>query len=87
MKLTTALAQMNTQLGNVNANLEKHLAMIQEARSSGADLVIFPELSLTGYYVQDIASTVSHRPTMDDPVFRPLLEASRDLDLMVGFID
>jgi NAD+ synthase (glutamine-hydrolysing) len=87
MKLTIALAQMNTCLGNVKANLEKHLALIDKAKAGGAELVIFPELSLTGYYLQDIAATVAHRPTSDDPIFRPLLEASQDLDIMVGFVD
>lgn len=87
MKRTIALAQMNTRLGDVPANLEKHLSIISEAHGSGADLVIFPELSLTGYCLQDLATTVSCRPTADDPVFKPLLKASRGLDLMVGFVD
>ena len=87
MKLTLALAQINTRLGDVAANLEKHLALADEARAAGADLLVFPELSLTGYVLQDLASTVSHRPDPDDPVFRPLLEKSQDLDLVVGFVD
>jgi predicted amidohydrolase len=87
MKLTLSLAQINTRLGDVPANLEKHLALVKEARTSGADLLIFPELSLTGYVLQDLASTVAHRPAPDDPIFRPLLEASRHLDLVVGFVD
>jgi NAD+ synthase (glutamine-hydrolysing) len=87
MKLTLALAQINTCLGNVEANLAKHLDLIDQARGSGADLVIFPELSLTGYVLQDLASTVAHHPGREDPVFKPLLEKSRDIDLMVGFVD
>jgi predicted amidohydrolase len=87
MKLTLSLAQLNTCLGNVEANLEKHLSLIKEARASGADLLLFPELSLTGYVLQDLASAVAHRPAPDDPIFRPLLEASRHLDLVVGFVD
>lgn len=85
MKL--ALAQINTRLGNVEVNLEKHLALAQEAQAAGADLLVFPELSLTGYVLQDLASAVAHRPTADDPVFRPLLEASKGIDLVVGFVD
>ena len=46
MKINLALAQISTQLGNVEANLEKHLEYIQRARSEKADLLIFPELSL-----------------------------------------
>ena len=87
MKLTLALAQINTRLGNVQANLEKHLAFIKDAKASGADLVLFPELSLTGYVLQDLVPIVANLMEADNPVFRPLLEASRDLDLVVGFVD
>lgn len=87
MKIRVALAQINTRLGNVEANLAKHLTIIAQARESGADLVVFPELSLTGYVLQDLASTVAHRPRPDDELFKPLLEASRQLDLVVGFVE
>jgi predicted amidohydrolase len=85
--LTLALAQVNTRLGDVDANLEKHLALIDEARRQQAELVLFPELSLTGYVLQDLAPSVARRPCADDPTFRPLLQASRDLDLLVGFVE
>jgi predicted amidohydrolase len=85
--LTVALAQINTHLGDVDANLEHHMALIDEARHKGADLVLFPELSLTGYVLQDLAPTVARRPTADDPTFRHLLEASRGIDLLVGFVE
>ena len=87
MKINLALAQLTTQLGNVENNLEKHLVMIKEARSSGADLIVFPELSLTGYVLQDLVSTVARRPSPDDAVFKVLLQASRNLDIVCGFVD
>jgi NAD+ synthase (glutamine-hydrolysing) len=87
MKLNLALAQINTKLGDVNANLEKHLSIIKDAKASGADLVLFPELSLTGYVLQDLAPSVATPTEANNPVFRPLLKASRDLDLVVGFVD
>ena len=87
MKLNLGLAQINTRLGVPQANLAKHLEMIEQARQSSVDLLIFPELSLTGYVLQDLASAVAHHPSMEDPIFRPLLEASRELDLVVGFVD
>jgi predicted amidohydrolase len=87
MKLTLALAQINTRLGDVPANLEKHLRLVDEASAQGADLLLFPELSLTGYVLQDLAYSLSARPRPDDPVFKPLLEASRKLDMVVGFVD
>jgi predicted amidohydrolase len=86
-RLTLALAQINTRLGDVEANLEKHLTLIDEARGRGADLVLFPELSLTGYGLQDLASSVARRPTSDDPVFRRLLKASREIDVLLGFVE
>ncbi|HLE13786.1 MAG TPA: nitrilase-related carbon-nitrogen hydrolase [Anaerolineales bacterium] len=87
MKLTVALAQINTRLGDVEANLEKHLAIAREARASGADLLVFPELSLTGYVLQDLAPAVAHQPVPEDAVFQQLLQASEGLDLVVGFVD
>ena len=85
--LTLALAQIKTKLSDVQANLDKHLAYIDQATSQGAQLVCFPELSLTGYVLQDLTSTVAHKANADDPIFKPLLEASHKTDLMVGFVD
>lgn len=87
MQLNLALAQINTTLGDVRANLDKHLSLLSEARKQAAELVIFPELSLTGYVLQDLVPSVVHHPTDDDPVFKHLLKASHDLDLVVGFVD
>jgi len=87
MKLNLALAQIATKLGDVESNLEKHLNFIKQAKEQKADVVVFPELSLTGYVVQDLVATVAHRPVEDDPIFKHLLKASQDLDLVVGFVD
>ena len=87
MHLTIALAQINTRLGVPEANLEKHLVMVKDAQASGADLMLFPELSLTGYILQDLASAVAHQPTTSDPIFKPLLQASQNLDIVVGFVE
>lgn len=87
MKLKLALAQINTKLGDVQANLEKHLTLAKQARQDGSNLLVFPELSLTGYVLQDLVPAVACRPGADDPVFRHLLDASQDIDLVVGFVD
>jgi predicted amidohydrolase len=87
MKLTIALAQMNTRLGDVKSNLDKHLVLAREARQHNADLVVFPELSLTGYVLQDLAAAVALKPDDQDPVFKRLLDASQDIDMVVGFVD
>jgi NAD+ synthase (glutamine-hydrolysing) len=82
-----ALTQLNATLGKVEKNLEKHLVYIEEARSEGAEVIMFPELSLTGYALQDLTPTVSHHASPDDPVFKPLLAASKDIDVIVGFVE
>jgi len=87
MKLNLALAQINTELGNIQANLEKHLTLTKQACQDGMDLLVFPELSLTGYVLQDLVPAVSCRPESDDPFFQQLLDASRNIDLVVGFVD
>lgn len=87
MKVKLALAQINTKLGVVESNLEKHLQYIQRAGNEGSDLVIFPELSLTGYVLQDLVPTVAHRAQADDPVFKELLAASKNIDIVVGFAE
>ncbi len=85
--ITIALAQLNTRLGDVPANLEKHLSWIDKASSDGADLIVFPELSLTGYVLQDLTSQVACKPRADDPVFAPLFKASQHLDIVVSFVE
>ncbi len=87
MNLNLALAQINTVLGDVEKNLQKHLTLITQARQNGADLLVFPELSLTGYVLQDLVPTVAHRAVDSDPVFHRLLEESQSIDLMVGFVE
>lgn len=44
-----AIAQANFQIGNFSANTEKILSLTQEALKNQADLIVFPELALSGY--------------------------------------
>src|ERR687885_2191706 len=90
MSLTTfrvGLAQFAPKLGDVQPNLEKHFEFIERAREQKVDLLIFPELGLTGYYLKDLVPVVAARPVADDPIFGRLLDASRELDLIVGFVE
>ncbi len=86
MRLIVGLAQMYPKLGDVQANLAQHLALLDQAAAEGVELVVFPELSLTGYQVQDLVPEVAIRAVPDDPVFRQLLDASRRLDIVFGFV-
>ncbi|TFH37841.1 MAG: hypothetical protein E4G99_01395 [Anaerolineales bacterium] len=84
---TIAMAQIATHLGDVEANLALHLETILQAKKQGAELVVFPELSLTGYLLQDLTPSVARRPVPDDPTFGPLLHASQDIDIILGFVE
>jgi predicted amidohydrolase len=88
MRLTVGLAQMYPKLGDVPRNLEKHLVLIEQAAAQHVDLLIFPELSLTGYQVQDLVPEVAIRAEVDDPTFAALLHASRQhqMDIVFGFV-
>ena len=49
-----ALAQMNSVVGDLDGNREQILARLEDARDAGADLVLFPELAVTGYPPEDL---------------------------------
>ena len=50
-----ALAQINTLVGGVNQNVEKIIAFASKAKEQlSADLVVFPELAITGYPPEDL---------------------------------
>ena len=84
-RLTVALAQIAPQLGQLEANLARHHELIEEARGRGADLVVFPELGLTGYQLQDLAAEVAMR--LDDPRLAGLAAATEDLSAVVSFVE
>jgi predicted amidohydrolase len=87
MKFKLALAQFAPALGDVQANLRRILELVAQARAQGAELVVLPELALTGYYLKDLVADVAVRPIPDDPRFAQLLAASQQVDLVVGFVE
>ena len=80
-----ALAQIAPRLGDLEANLARHHQLLDAARADGAALVVFPELGLTGYLLQDLASEVSMR--LDDPRLAELAAATRGLSAVVSFVE
>lgn len=87
MQLVVGLAQISPRLGDVQANLDKHLVFIEQAKAQGVQLLVFPELSLTGYMLQDLVHDTARTITPDDPLLSPLLQASHSLDLVVGLAE
>ncbi len=84
--LTVALAQVDSRIGDLKGNAEKHLAAVRAAKEGGAALIVFPELSLTGYSVKDMHWELALRPS-EAPVFEPFLRESSDCTILIGGID
>ncbi len=85
MTIRIAIAQCAPAIGAFKRNMELHLDWIARAKRERADLVVFPELSLTGYYVKDLAGDLAC--SADDPRLEPLVAASREIDVMAGFVE
>jgi predicted amidohydrolase len=79
------LAQIAPRLGRLDDNIARHHELIEEARGNGADLVVFPELGLTGYQLQDLASELSMR--IDDQRLADLAASTEDLSVIVSFVE
>jgi NAD+ synthase (glutamine-hydrolysing) len=56
-----ALAQIDTSVGDLEANANKVVEYSQKAAQSGADVVVFPEMTLTGYPIEDLAFRATFR--------------------------
>ena len=74
--LRIALVQIAPRLGELEANLGRHRELIRAARAQGAGLIVFPELGLTGYLLQDLAGEVAMR--LDDPRLAALAAETAD---------
>lgn len=81
-EIPIALAQIATCPGQLRHNLERHLVMLDLARKAGARLVVFPELSLSGYLLAH--GVLELAMAADDARLAPLYEASRELAILVG---
>ena len=85
------LAQVNPTVGNLSGNRELILKFARHAKSGGAHIVLFPEMVLTGYPVEDLAM----RPSFRDGSRRAINELAlalagsefEDLVSVVGYLD
>lgn len=75
------IAQTQSLKGEVQANIQNHLRIIQEAISFEADLVVFPELSITGYEPELAAQLSTH---LGDAIFNPFQELADQHKITIG---
>jgi predicted amidohydrolase len=85
-RVRIALAQMEPVLGDLEANVSRHIAWARKAIARGADLLVFPELSLTGYLLHDLVADVAV-PLVEPGPIRPLLQMSRRIAMVVGLVE
>lgn len=83
--LRVAMAQVAPKLADRQQNLALHFGQIEAARQQQADLVIFPELSLTGYFVRDMVPDVAL--PRDSAEIARLVEAAGPSALVLGFVE
>ena len=81
--MRVALAQTDPVLGDVDANLRQTEDVIEKARAQGADLVVFPELSLTGYSLGQISDEVSIE--VQDERIEALAQKAGETSIVLGF--
>jgi predicted amidohydrolase len=79
-----ALAQIAPRLGDRERNLRLHADQIVAACQAKADLIVFPELSLTGYFLRDMVPDMALAPSA--PEVAGLLQ-SGDVDVVFGFVE
>ncbi|MBN2126242.1 MAG: nitrilase, partial [Deltaproteobacteria bacterium] len=77
--------QTDPVLLDVKANMEEIIARIRRGQEQGADLIVFPELALTGYFVGHRHHEAALR--MDSAEIQALARATRGTAAVVGFIE
>jgi len=85
-RLRIGIAQVNTTVGDFAGNADKILKVIEESRSSGVDLLTFPELAICGYPPEDLL----FKPQFITENLRTLekvIKASPGITVITGFVD
>jgi predicted amidohydrolase len=83
MRIT--LAQVASRLGDLDANLERAGEIVAQGGREGSDLVVFPELFLTGYSLGRVDQDVSL--SADDPRLTQLNAVAPETDVLMGFYE
>src|SRR5262245_17307882 len=76
-----ALAQLNSELGNNKANLQRAEGFIDRANAEGCDLIMFPELYLQGYRADERFVEVAE--PVPGPASERLAEVARDCNIYI----
>ncbi|MDQ3486083.1 MAG: amidohydrolase [Actinomycetota bacterium] len=81
-----SIAQLAPTLGDIEGNLRRASEVVAAAAADGSDLVVFPELFVTGYTIGEVDEDLSMRA--DDPrLLRMAREAGDDMGVVIGFVE
>ncbi len=84
--MKVVMGQLNTFVGDIKGNTEKVIQVSREADTAGQDiLVVFPELTLTGYPPEDLLLRDSLQGQIEDALTRLASELPSDLYVVVGY--
>jgi predicted amidohydrolase len=85
-RLRIGLAQVDSRLGDLEGNVQDHLRWIARGREQGVDLLLFPELSLTGYRLLHLTPRAAQN-VRSSPWIRELREAAGPMSVIAGFVE
>jgi predicted amidohydrolase len=85
VSIRVAIAQINPKLGDLPANLALYEEKVNQATKERADFLLFPELSLTGYFLRDTVPSVAL--TVNSTEMKLLKRLSRKLPLIAGLVE
>lgn len=87
MKLRVALAQINPTVGDLAGNAALIADSVKSAQSHGANLIVFPEMIVTGYPVEDLALRPSFQAASIRAVQEIAASITGDIVAVVGYLD
>ena len=87
MKLRIALAQVNPTVGDLAANAALVRAKVATAQEAGAHIVVFPEMVLTGYPVEDLALRPSFQIASQGAIAELAAHLTGEIVAIVGYLD
>ena len=87
MKLSVALAQINPTVGDLNGNSALIMNSVAEAKGASAHIIVFPEMIVTGYPVEDLALRPSFQDASIAAVEKIASQITGDIVAVVGYLD
>ncbi len=87
MKLRVALAQINPTVGDLQGNAALITTYTEQAKKAAADVIVFPEMVLTGYPVEDLAMRASFRSASKKALTQLVTSLDPSIVCVVGYLD